>query len=222
VIVQDGLRRMLAEQQDCYYYLTVMNENYAHPAMPEGAAPDIIKGMYRFREGGKGKKGAPRVQLLGSGTIFREVIAAADLLRNDWGVESDLWGCPSFTELARDGHATSRWNLLHPGEPQRQSHVERCLAGTEGPVIAATDYIRTYAEQIRAYVPRRYTVLGTDGFGRSDTREKLRHFFEVDRHWVTLAALKALADEGKLPASKAAEAMRKYGLDAGKPAPWTV
>jgi len=222
VIVQDGLKRMLAEQQDCYYYLTVMNENYAHPAMPEGAAPDIIKGMYRFREGGKGKKGAPRVQLLGSGTIFREVIAAADLLRNDWGVEADLWGCPSFTELAREGHATSRWNMLHPADPRRQSHVERCLAGTEGPVIAATDYIRTYAEQIRAYVPRRYTVLGTDGFGRSDTREKLRHFFEVDRRWVTLAALKALADEGKLPAGKAAEAMKKYGLAADKPAPWTV
>jgi pyruvate dehydrogenase E1 component len=222
VIVQDGLRRMVAEQQDCYYYITVMNENYAHPAMPEGAAPDIIKGMYRFREGAKGRKGGPRVQLLGSGTIFREVIAAADLLKSDWGVDADLWGCPSFTELARDGNAVSRRNMLHPGEKSIASHVEQCLAATEGPVIAATDYIRAYAEQIRAFVPRRYTVLGTDGFGRSDTREKLRHFFEVDRHWIVLAALKALADEGKMPASKAAEAMKKYGLAADKPAPWTV
>ena len=222
VIVQDGLRRMVAEQQDCYYYMTVMNENYAHPAMPDGAAPDIIKGMYRFREGAKGRKGGPRVQLLGSGTIFREVIAAADLLKTDWGVDADLWGCPSFTELAREGNAVSRRNMLHPGEKSIASHVEQCLAATEGPVIAATDYIRAYAEQIRAFVPRRYTVLGTDGFGRSDTREKLRHFFEVDRHWVVLAALKALADDGKMPASKAAEAMKKYGLAADKPAPWTV
>ncbi|CAG0963088.1 pyruvate dehydrogenase E1 component [Burkholderiales bacterium] len=222
VVVQDGLRRMFAEQQDCYYYLTVMNENYAHPAMPEGAAPDIIKGMYRFREGAKARKGAPRVQLLGSGTIFREVIAAADLLKADWGVDADLWGCPSFTELARDGNAAVRWNLLHPTDPPKPSHVERCLGATEGPVVAATDYMRAYAEQIRAFVPRRYTVLGTDGFGRSDTREKLRHFFEVDRHWVVLAALKALADEGTIPAAKAADAVVKYGIDPAKPAPWTV
>ncbi len=222
VVVQDGLRRMFAEQQDCYYYLTVMNENYPHPAMPEGAAPDIIKGMYRFREGAKARKGAPRVQLLGSGTIFREVIAAADLLKADWGVDADLWGCPSFTELARDGNAAVRWNLLHPTDPPKPSHVERCLGATEGPVVAATDYMRAYAEQIRAFVPRRYTVLGTDGFGRSDTREKLRHFFEVDRHWVVLAALKALADEGTIPAAKAADAVVKYGIDPAKPAPWTV
>ena len=222
VIVQDGLRRMFAEEQDCYYYLTVMNENYVHPAMPDGAAPDIIKGMYRFASGSATRKGGARVQLLGSGTIFREVIEAAQLLRADWGVEADLWGCPSFTELARDGYAVSRWNMLHPAETQRASHVERCLEGTEGPVIAATDYMRAFADQIRAFVPRRYVVLGTDGFGRSDTREKLRHFFEVDRHWVVLAALKALADEGTLPAAKAAEAVRKYGLDPGKSAPWTV
>ena len=126
-----------------------------------------------------------------------------------WGVEADLWGCPSFTELARDGTAVERWNMLHPADKPRVSHVAHCLAGTEGPVIAATDYMRAYAEQIRAYVPHRYVVLGTDGFGRSDTREKLRHFFEVDRHWVVLAALKALADEGTLPASKAAEAIKK-------------
>jgi pyruvate dehydrogenase E1 component len=221
VIVQDGLRRMYAEQQDCYYYLTVMNENYTQPAMPEGAAPGIIKGMYLFR-GGEKKAKAPRVQLLGCGTIFREVIAAADLLQSDWGVASDLWSCPSFTELGREGMAVARDNMMHPTAKPRLSHVETCLNDTAGPVIAATDYMRAYAEQIRAFVPRRYVVLGTDGFGRSDTREKLRKFFEVDRYYVTVAALKALADEGTLPASKAADAMKKYGLDPAKPAPWTV
>jgi pyruvate dehydrogenase E1 component len=224
VIVQEGLRRMYAEQEDVYYYITVMNENYTHPAMPEGAAPDILKGMYRFRAGApaaKGKK-SPRVQLLGCGTIFREVVAGAELLKNDWGVDADLWACPSFTELARDGNAVERWNRLHPSEKPRQAHVEKCLADTQGPVIAATDYIRTYAEQIRKLVPRRYVVLGTDGFGRSDTREKLRHFFEVDRYWVAVAALKALADEGAVPANSVADALRKYQLDPAKPAPWTV
>jgi pyruvate dehydrogenase E1 component len=221
VIIQDGLRRMCAEQEDVYYYLTVMNENYPHPAMPEGAAPDIIKGMYLFRAGEKKAK-APRVQLLGSGTIFREVIAAADLLKRDWGVESDIWGCPSFTELARDCMRVTRENMLNPTAKPKTPHAERCLKDTGGPVIAATDYMRAYADQIRACVGRRYVVLGTDGFGRSDTREKLRRFFEVDRHYVTVAALKALADEGTLPAAKAAEAIRKYGLDPAKPAPWTV
>jgi pyruvate dehydrogenase E1 component len=221
VVIHDGLRRMYAEQQDVYYYLTLMNENYRHPAMPEGAAASIIKGMYLFTAGATKSK-APRVQLLGSGTIFREVIAAADLLRADWGVESDLWSCPSFTELARDGRAAERHNLLNPTAKRRTSHVEDCLAATNGPIIAATDYVRAFAEQIRPYVPRRYCVLGTDGYGRSDTREKLRGFFEVDRHYVTLASLKALADEGMLPASKVAEAMTKYRLDAAKPAPWTV
>jgi len=221
VIVQDGLRRMYAEQQDVYYYLTVMNENYRHPAMPQGAAPAIIKGMYLFAAGATKTK-APRVQLLGSGTIFREVIAAADLLRSDWGVESDLWSCPSFTELARDGRDAERRNLLNPTAKPRTSHVADCLGATTGPIVAATDYVRTFAEQIRPWVPRRYCVLGTDGFGRSDTREKLRRFFEVDRFYVTVAALKALADDGALPASKAAEAVKKYGLDPSKPAPWTV
>jgi pyruvate dehydrogenase E1 component len=221
VIIQDGLTRMYAEQQDVYYYLTLMNENYPHPAMPEGAAPSIIKGMYLFKAGEKKAK-APRVQLLGSGTIFREVIAAADMLRSEWGVESDLWSCPSFTELAREGHAVTRANLLDASGKPKVSFVESSLKATEGPVIAATDYIRAFAEQIRAFVPRRYIVLGTDGFGRSDTREKLRHFFEVDRHWVTVAALKALADEGKVPVSKVREAMDKYALDRAKPAPWLV
>ena len=220
VIVQDGMRRMFAEQEDVFYYLTVMNENYEHPEMPKGAEADILKGMYAFRKGGKGK--GARVQLMGSGTIFNEVIAAADLLKSDWGVESDIWGCPSFNELARDGQATARWNLLHPTDKQKKSHVETLLDGAKGPVIAATDYIKLFAEQIRPYVPNRYTVLGTDGFGRSDTREKLRHFFEVNRYGVTLAALKALADEGTIPAAKVAEAIKKYDLDPNKPNPMSV
>ncbi|HET8831677.1 MAG TPA: pyruvate dehydrogenase (acetyl-transferring), homodimeric type, partial [Casimicrobiaceae bacterium] len=220
VIIQDGLRRMYAEQQDVYYYLTVMNENYRHPAMPDGAAPAIIKGMYLFKAGASSS--GPRVQLLGSGTIFREVIAAAELLRDDWGVESDLWSCPSFTELARDGQATARFNMLNPTTPPRTSHVDDCLRGHAGPVIAATDYVRAFADQIRAYVPAHYVVLGTDGFGRSDTREKLRRFFEVDRWYVTIAALKALADDGSIDAATVAKAIAKYDLDPAKPAPWTV
>ncbi len=220
VVIQDGLRRMFAEQEDIYYYVTVMNENYEHPAMPEGAEANILKGMYAFRKGSTGNE--PRVQLLGSGTIFREVIAAADLLKNDWGVEADLWGCPSFNELVRDGQDVARWNMLHPLQEARKSHVETCLEGTTGPVVAATDYVKLYAEQIRPFVPRRYVALGTDGFGRSDTRESLRHFFEVDRHWVTLAALKALADDGAIERDKVAAALLKYGLDPNKPNPLTV
>ena len=224
VITQDGLRRMHVEQEDVFYYLTVMNENYEHPEMPQGVEKDIIKGMYQFRKGvkGKGKQAAPRVQLLGSGTIFREVIAAADLLKSDWGVDADLWGCSSFNELARDGNDAARWNMLHPSQKQKISHVEQCLGNTQGPVIAASDYVRLYAEQIRPFINRRYVTLGTDGFGRSDTRESLRHFFEVDRRWVTLAALKALADEGTIDRSKVAEAIVKYGIDINKPNPMTV
>jgi pyruvate dehydrogenase E1 component len=221
VIVQDGLRRMYAEQEDVYYYITVMNENYTHPAMPEGAATNIIKGMYLLKAGEKKTKSL-RAQLLGSGVILREAIAAAELLAKDWGVESDVWSCPSFTELARDGNAVTRWNMINPTSKPRVSHVGSCLADTRGPVIASSDYIRAFAEQIRAFVPRRYVVLGTDGFGRSDTREKLRQFFEVDRHYIVVAALKALADDGEIPATKAAEAMKKYGVDGAKPAPWTV
>jgi pyruvate dehydrogenase E1 component len=221
-IVHEGLRRMVAEQEDVFYYVTLMNENYVHPSMPPGSAADILKGMYRLRDAGTPDATRPRVQLLGSGTILREVIAAADLLREDWGVDADVWSCPSFNELARDGMRVTRDNLLNPTAPPQRSHVERCLGDTRGPIVAATDYMRRFAEQIHPWVPRRYTVLGTDGFGRSDTRERLRYFFEVDRHWVTLAALKALADEGALPATKAAEALSRYRLDAAKPAPWTV
>ncbi|MDO9244245.1 MAG: pyruvate dehydrogenase (acetyl-transferring), homodimeric type [Rhodocyclaceae bacterium] len=223
VIVQDGMRRMVGEQQDVIYYLTVMNENYAHPALPEGAEQDILKGMYQFAKGAANN--GPRVQLLGSGAIFREAIAAAALLRNDWGVEADLWSCPSFTELARNGHDCTRHHLLCPDEPARVCHVTACLGDTRGPVIAATDYIRAFAEQIRPFVAvagRRYVVLGTDGFGRSDTREKLRHFFEVDRYWITLSSLRALADDGLIEVGKVAEAIKKYGLDPHKPNPVKV
>ncbi|MBL0168443.1 MAG: pyruvate dehydrogenase (acetyl-transferring), homodimeric type [Propionivibrio sp.] len=224
VIMQDGLRRMFQEQEDVYYYITVMNENYEHPEMPKNAEADILKGMYLLRKGqiSDGKQAAPRVQLLGSGTIFREVIAAAELLKNDWGVDADLWGCPSFNELAREGNDLARWNLLNPSAKPKLSHVETCLNDTRGPIIAATDYVRLYAEQIRPLLNRRYVTLGTDGFGRSDTREALRHFFEVDRRWVTVAALKALADDGVIERSKVAEAFAKYGIDTNKPNPMTV
>ena len=220
VIMHDGLRRMYQEQEDVFYYVTVMNENYEHPAMPDGAEQGILKGMYSFKKAADGK--APRVQLLGSGAILREVIAAADMLKKDWGVDADIWSCPSFTLLAREGNDTARWNLLHPAEKPRLSYVEQCLKDTKGPIIASTDYIRSFAEQIRPLMPRRYTVLGTDGFGRSDTREQLRHFFEVDRRWVTVAALKALADEGQLDRAKVVEAIKKYAIDPSKPNPMTV
>ena len=220
VVVQDGMRRMFAEQEDVYYYITVMNENYEHPEMPAGAEQDILKGLYAFRKGAAGT--GPRVQLMGSGTIFREVIAAADLLKADWGVEADIWGAPSFNELARNGQDVERWNLLHPMEEPRQSHVAQKLEGAQGPVIAATDYIRMLPEQIRPFIKGSYVTLGTDGFGRSDTRENLRHFFEVDRHWVTLAALKALADDGVIGRDKVAAALVKYNLDPNKPNPMSV
>ena len=222
VIMHEGMRRMFVEQEDVFYYLTVMNENYEHPEMPQGVEADIIKGMYLFRRGASDASKAPCVQLLGSGTIFREAIAAADLLKADWGVESDLWSCPSFSELAREGTDTARWNMLHPTEKPRQAHIEHCLNSTRGPIIAATDYVRQYAEQIRPFLNRRYVTLGTDGFGRSDTRKALRYFFEVDRHWIVVAALKALADDGVIEPRKVAEAIARYGIDSNKPNPLTV
>ena len=213
VIIQDGLRRMYAEQENVFYYVTTMNENYTHPAMPAGAEEGIIKGMYLFKAGGKKKK---KVQLMGSGTILREVIGAAELLEQDWGVDADIWSATSMNELARQAQDADRWNRLHPLEDAKPSYVEQCLKGRRGPVICATDYIRTYADQIRTWIPASYTVLGTDGFGRSDTRAQLRKHFEVNRYYVAIAALKALADEGQLPAGKVAEAIEKYGIDAEK------
>jgi len=221
VIIHDGLRRMVANQEDVFYYITVMNENYAHPGMKAGQEEGILKGLYLLNEGGK--KNKLRVQLLGSGTILREVIAAADLLRDDWKVDADVWSAPSFTLLAREGQDAERWNMLHPADTIRKGHFEQSMEKTEGPIVVSTDYMRTYAEQVRAFVPkgRTYKVLGTDGYGRSDTRAKLREFFEVNRYFVTVAALKSLADEGKIKPSVVAEAIAKYGIDPNKPNPVT-
>jgi pyruvate dehydrogenase E1 component len=222
VIIQDGMRRMYQEQEDVFYYITVMNENYTHPAMPAGAEKGILKGMYLLSEG-KAKKNQLKVQLLGSGTILREVIAGAELLEKDFGIAADIWSVTSFNELRRDGLDVQRWNLLHPEAAPRLSHIETCLNDRSGPIIAATDYMKIFADQVRAFLPRRnFTALGTDGFGRSDTRRKLRQFFEVDRRYVAVAALKALADEEKLPQKTVADAIVKYGIDPDKPNPATV
>ena len=226
VIIQDGMRRMYREQEDIFYYITVMNENYTHPAMPEGVEKGILKGMYLFAEAGAGnkaKKNQPKVQLLGSGTILREVIAGAALLEQDFGIAADIWSVTSFNELRRDGLDVQRWNMLHPEQEPRQSYIEQCLKDHAGPVIAATDYMKAYADQVRAFVPtHNFITLGTDGFGRSDTRRKLRQFFEVDRHYVAVAAMKALADEERLPQKTVADAIIKYGINPDKPNPATV
>jgi pyruvate dehydrogenase E1 component len=219
VIVQDGLRRMYKEQENVFYYITSLNENYAHPAMPEGVEAGILKGMYLFKESvGDGI----RVQLLGSGAILREVIAASSLLADDFGIKADIWSAPSFTLLRREGLDVDRWNLLHPEAEPRVSYVAECLAGRSEVVIAATDYMKAFADQIRQFVPQAYYVLGTDGFGRSDVRKQLRKFFEVDRYYIVIAALKGLADNGAIPASKVSEAILKYGIDPEKPNPTTV
>jgi pyruvate dehydrogenase E1 component len=219
VILHEGLLRMVRDHENVFYYITLMNENYVHPPMPEGAREGILRGLHKIRDGGDRKL---RVQLLGSGTILREVLAAAELLESDWEVGADVWSCTSMNELRRDGLDCERWNLLHPEEPPRQSWIERCLGARSGPVVAATDYMRAYADQIRPWVAQRYKVLGTDGFGRSDTRRRLRSFFEVDRHWVAIAALKALADDGEIPAATVSSAISRYGIDAKKPNPVTV
>jgi pyruvate dehydrogenase E1 component len=223
VIIQDGLRRMHQEQEDVFYYITVMNENYAHPELPKGAEEGIVRGMYPLPAPKSKLKKAPKVQLLGSGTILLEVIAAQALLEQDFGIVADVWSCTSFNELRRDGISTARWNMLHPDEDRKLSYVEECLGNTEGPVIAATDYMRIFADQIRPYIlNKNYVVLGTDGFGRSDTREKLRDFFEVDRRYVVIAALSALVDEGVIPKGTVGEAIKKYGINPDKPEPTTV
>ena len=221
VIVQDGLRRMYGENEDVFYYITTLNENYPHGDMPEGAEDGIRKGMYKLKSV-EAKKNAARVQLLGSGSILREVEAGAALLADDFGIASDIWSVTSFMELRRDGLDADRWNMLHPTTAPKRSYVETCLEKAGGPVIAATDYIKLLADQIRPFVPGRYRVLGTDGFGRSDYRRKLRNFFEVDRFHVVVAALKALSDEGSVPATLGADALRKYGIDPEKPNPALV
>ena len=223
VIIQDGMRRMYAEQEDVFYYMTVMNENYPQPGDARRRGGRHPQGHVPVRRRAPRREGkSPRVQLIGSGIILREAIAAADLLKKDWGVDADIWSCRRSRNCARDGNAVMRWNTLHPDRHAACVACRGVPRGRTGPVIVTTDYMRLFAEQIRPLVRGRYVVLGTDGFGRSDTREKLRHFFEVNCYYTTVAALKALADDGTIPAAKAAEAIKKYGLDPDKPAPWTV
>ena len=220
VILQHGMKRMLEDQVDEYFYLTLMNEAYTHPDMPKGAEEGILKGMYLLKDAGKPKKGELRVQLLGSGTILREAIAAAELLDKDFGVTADIWSCPSFTELRRDGFDAERWNRFNPeAKSPRKAYVTECLEGRQGPAIAATDYVRAFADQIRAFVPGHYTVLGTDGFGRSDTRANLRRFFEVDRYYIAHAAIAALAAKGKMNGKDVARAIKQCKIDPEKANP---
>ena len=213
VIIQNGMERMFKKQENVFYYITTMNENYSHPGLSKGQEKNIVKGMYLLQ---KGKKGKTRVQLFGSGSILREAIAAADLLSADFKVEADIWSCTSFNQLKRDGDDVSRWNMLHPDKKPKMSHVEKCLLDTDGPVVAATDYVKLFADQIRAYVPRSYSVLGTDGFGRSDTRQALRKHFEVDRYYIAVAALNALMEDGSVSVKTVNAAIKKYGIDPNK------
>lgn len=221
VIIQDGMRRMVEEQEDVFYYITIMNENYPHPGIKPGQEEDILKGLYLLQKGDESLQ--QRVQLLGSGTILRESIAAQDLLKNDWNIAADVWSAPSLTLVARDGQDAERWNLVNPAKEQRVPYVTQLMNATTGPIVATTDYMRAFAEQIRAFIPkdRTYRVLGTDGFGRSDSRVKLREFFEVNRYYITVAALKSLAEEGKLDVSVVEQAVAKYNLDPNKPNPVT-
>ena len=217
VIMQHGLKRMVEKQENVFYYLTLLNENYPMPGLKAGTEEQIIKGMYLIQQG-EGAKKAPRVNLLGSGTILRESIAARDLLANDWGVAANVWSCPSFNELTRDGQNAERYNLLHPTENPKVPFVSQQLEPYVGPVVASTDYMKAYAEQIRSFIPkgRTYKVLGTDGFGRSDFRSKLREHFEVNRHYIVVAALKALSEDGAMPVETVAKAIQKYQLLADK------
>jgi pyruvate dehydrogenase E1 component len=219
-IIQDGMRRMLEEQNDVFYYVTVMNENYPHPAMPDNASEGIIKGMYRIKEEAKPK--AAHAQLLGSGTILREVLAASELLQDDWKVSTDVWSVTSFTELRRDGLSIDRESMYNPEVAEKSTWVAQCLEATKGPVIATTDYMRSVPDLIRTWVPRRYVTLGTDGYGRSDTRKALRDFYEVDRFHITLATLKALVADGAIEKKTLAKAIQKYGLEGNKPNPWDI
>ena len=218
VIIHHGLVRMVEKQENVYYYLTLLNENYPMPGLKPGTEEEIIKGMYLCQPAAQVASNAPRVQLLGSGTILRESLAAQELLLKDWGVAADVWSCPSFNELGRDGQDVARWNLLHPMETPRKAFVTSQLEPHVGPVIASTDYMKSFVEQIRPFIPegRSFTTLGTDGFGRSDFRSRLREHFEIDRHYITVAALHALADEGKVPVDRVAAAIKQYGIQADK------
>lgn len=220
MILADGLKRMYKDKENVFYYVTTMNEQYTHPDMPAGAEEGIVKGIYKLHDAKKKVKKS--VQLMGAGTILREVEAAADLLRDDFAVESDVWSVTSVNELARDGQQVDRWNRMHPESEPQKAYITEILEPTKGPFVISTDYMKSYSEQLRPYMPGSYTVLGTDGFGRSDTRSQLRKFFEVNRYYVVVAALKALADEGTIKASVVSDAIKKYGLDAEKANPLTV
>ena len=219
VIVQDGLRRMIGKQENIFYYITCMNENYIHPPMPSGVEDGILRGMYLLQVGGKGQI---RAQLMGSGTILREVIAAAEMLDKDFGIPSDVWSVTSFNELRRDALEIERWNQLHPEDKPRKCYIEKCLAGRKGPYIAATDYMKIIADQIQRWVPGRFISLGTDGYGRSDGRAALRDHFEVDKRYIAVTALKALADDGVIDQKTVSAAIRKYEIDPEKPDPVTL
>ena len=217
VIIQNGLQRMYADKENVFYYITVMNENYPHPAMPEGAEAGIIKGMYLLKE--STSKPKLKVQLLGSGTILREVEAAAELLKKDWQVHADIWSLTSANALRKNAMSCGRYNRMHPGEEEKVPYITKLLQDRQGPVIAATDYMQAYVDRLREFIPKRYISLGTDGFGRSDTREKLRSHFEVDRYYVACAALKALADDGEFKMDDVKKAMKKYGVNPDKADP---
>jgi pyruvate dehydrogenase E1 component len=219
VIIQHGLQEMLAEEKDVFYYIMAMNERYEQPAMPKGVEEGIISGMYLLRYANKAKH---TVQLLGSGAILNEVLAAAELLKNDFDVAANVWSVTSFCELRREGAAIERENMLRPETPPQLAYVNQCLEGQKGPVVAATDYVRAYADLIRPYLSRTYVTLGTDGFGRSDIRKQLRHFFEVDRYYIVIAALHGLMKDGVIPGAEVTNAMKKYGIDPEKPNPVTV
>jgi len=224
VIIQDGIKRMYHDKENVFYYISLMNENYQHPDMPAGAEEGIVKGLYLLEQGtGKAKN---RVQLMGAGTILREVRFAAEILRKDFDVEADVWSVTSVNELTRDGQRATRWNLLNPTSAPRKPYLtqqlENRLEGRNDPFIISTDNLKTYSEQLRAYIPGSYSVLGTEGFGRSDTRTQLRHFFEVNRYFVVIAALKSLADQGKIKADVVAKAIKKFGIDPAKADPLSV
>jgi pyruvate dehydrogenase E1 component len=219
VIIQDGLRRMIGEQEDVFYYITTMNENYVHPPMPKGVEDGILRGMYLLQVGGQGKI---RAQLMGSGTILREVLGAADILMKDFGIPTDVWSVTSFNELRRDALEVERWNQLHPDAKPRKCYVEQALADRPGPYVAATDYMKIVSDQIERWVPGHFVSLGTDGYGRSDDRASLRKHFEVDKRYIAVTALKALADDGVLDQKTVAEAIEKYGIDPDRPDPVTL
>jgi pyruvate dehydrogenase E1 component len=222
VIIQDGLRRMYAEEENVFYYLTVMNENYAHPAMPKGVEEGILKGLYQLIKSKKDDGQTPTVQLMGSGTILNECIQAAEILEAEFGVAANVWSATSMNQLRREGLEVQRWNMLHPSAKPKISYVEQCLQDQNGPVIAATDYMKVYADSIREFVPSRYVVLGTDGFGRSDDRKQLRAHFEVNSDYIIVAALSALFEDGSIDADVVKKAIKQFNIDPDKASPDTL